>query len=78
MVCHCGPGHPVYRHFENVHFENSVCGLGVGIIAYGVGVQPKLSSNDVSRSVTQTTLYSTIFVLTVHFVFAFFEFQRLE
>ena len=55
-----------------------ICGLGVGIIAYGVGVQPKLSSNDVSRSVTQTTLYSTIFVLTVHFVFAFFEFQRLE
>ena len=55
-----------------------ICGVGVGMIAYAIGRQPKLSSNDVSSSVTKTTLYSTIFVLAVHFVFAFFEFNRLE
>ena len=55
-----------------------ICGIGVGMIGYAIGKQPKLSSNDVSSAVTRTTLYSTIFVLAVHFVFAFFEFQRLE
>ncbi|MEC9092837.1 MAG: ABC transporter permease [Planctomycetota bacterium] len=55
-----------------------ICGLGIGLIAYAIGRQPKFSSNDVSSSVTRTTLYSTIFVLAVHFVFAFFEFNRLE
>ena len=55
-----------------------ICGVGIGLIAYLIGKKPKLSSTDVSRSVTRTTLYSTIFVLTVHFVFAFFEFNRLD
>lgn len=55
-----------------------ICGLGTGLIAYVIGRSPKLSSNDVSNSVTRTTLYSTIFVLAVHFAFAFFEFNRLQ
>lgn len=55
-----------------------ICGLGIGLIAYLIGKKPKLSSSDVSHSVTRTTLYSTIFVLTVHFIFAFFEFNRLD
>jgi ABC-type transporter Mla maintaining outer membrane lipid asymmetry permease subunit MlaE len=61
-----------------VLFKVLICGIGIGAISYSIGAQSKLSSNDVSNSVTRTTLYSTIFVLAVHFVFAFSEFSRLE
>jgi len=50
------------------------CGLGVGLIAYHQGMQPKSSSNDVSTGVTRTILWSTLLVLMIHFVFTFFEF----
>lgn len=55
-----------------------ICGVGIGLIAFLIGKKPKLSSTDVSSSVTRTTLYSTIFVLAVHFIFAFVEFDRLD
>lgn len=67
-----------YYGTEWVLIKILICGVGIGLIGYAIGRQPKLSSNDVSNSVTRTTLYSTIFVLAVHFVFAFFEFNRLE
>ena len=50
------------------------CGLGVGLISYHLGMQPKSSSHDVSNGVTRTILWSTLLVLVVHFVFTFFEF----
>ena len=54
----------------------SACAAGVGLISYHIGVRPKFSSNDVSRSVTATILWSTLYVLIVHFTFAFFEFNE--
>lgn len=52
-----------------------VCSLGIAVIAYGRGMQPKYSSRDVSGGITSTILWSTLFVLIVHFAFAFFEFE---
>jgi ABC-type lipoprotein export system ATPase subunit/ABC-type transporter Mla maintaining outer membrane lipid asymmetry permease subunit MlaE len=52
-----------------------LCGLGTGKIAYLLGSGPKRSSEDVSRSITRTVLVGTVWVLLVHFVFAFFEFE---
>jgi ABC-type transporter Mla maintaining outer membrane lipid asymmetry ATPase subunit MlaF/ABC-type transporter Mla maintaining outer membrane lipid asymmetry permease subunit MlaE len=51
------------------------CGMGIAIISYHVGMRPKFSSADVSRSVTATILWSTLFVLVIHFSFAFIEFN---
>ena len=50
-------------------------GLGIGLIAYHQGRKPKYSTSDVSRSVTSTILWATLFALTVHFVFALFEYE---
>lgn len=66
-----------YLGTEWVLWKVLICGIGIGAISYAIGAQSKLSSNDVSNSVTRTTLYSTIFVLAVHFVFAFYEFHPL-
>jgi ABC-type transporter Mla maintaining outer membrane lipid asymmetry ATPase subunit MlaF/ABC-type transporter Mla maintaining outer membrane lipid asymmetry permease subunit MlaE len=52
------------------------CAAGIGLISYYVGIRPKFSSNDVSRSVTATILWSTLYVLIVHFGFAFVEFNE--
>lgn len=52
-----------------------ICGLGTGIIAFGRAIKPKYSPTDVSRGVTSTILYSTLFVLVVHFVFALIEYR---
>lgn len=51
------------------------CAFGTALISYHVGLRPKFSSSDVSKSVTGTILWSTLFVLVVHFCFAFFEFR---
>lgn len=51
------------------------CGLGIAMISYFQGRKAKYSTTDVSRSVTSTILWATLFVLLVHFVFSFFEFQ---
>jgi len=52
-----------------------LCGLGVGAIAYFQGMRPKHSPVDVSRGITSTIIWSTLFVLLVHFSFAFYEFE---
>ncbi|OYP29951.1 ATP-binding cassette domain-containing protein [Rhodopirellula sp. MGV] len=54
--------------------KNVVCGLGTATIAYYKGLAPKRSASDVSRSITSTVLWTTLFVLTVHLVVALFEF----
>lgn len=51
------------------------CAVGIALISYHVGLRPKFSSSDVSKSVTTTILWSTLFVLVVHFCFAFHEFN---
>jgi len=51
------------------------CGAGVAAICYERGSGPKQSPDDVNRSITTAILWTTLYVLTVHFVFAFFEFK---
>ncbi len=50
------------------------CAAGIAVIAYHRGAAPKPSGRAVSRGVTSTILWATIFVLLVHFTFAFFEY----
>ncbi len=50
------------------------CAAGIALIAYARGARPKDSSLAVSRGVTSTILWSTLYVLAVHFAFAFVEF----
>lgn len=50
------------------------CAAGIALIAYARGARPKDSSRAVSRGVTSTILWSTLYVLAVHFVFALVEF----
>ena len=54
-----------------------LCGFGVAVISYTMGRLPKYSTSDVSRAVTATILWSTLYVLIVHFVFAFYEYEGL-
>ena len=51
------------------------CGLGIGLISWRCGAGPKQSSTDISHGVTRTILWSTLFVLFVHFVFSLMEFK---
>ena len=51
------------------------CAIGIALISYHIGLRPKFSSSDVSKSVTSTILWSTLYVLVVHFCFAFYEFN---
>jgi ABC-type multidrug transport system ATPase subunit/ABC-type transporter Mla maintaining outer membrane lipid asymmetry permease subunit MlaE len=52
-----------------------ICCLGIACMTYFQGIRPKLASSDVSRTITTTILWATLWVLVVHMVFAFFEFQ---
>lgn len=53
-----------------------LCGLGVGSIAYHVAIRPKSSGVEVSRGITRTIIWATLYVLAVHFGFAFLEFEE--
>ena len=50
-------------------------GAGIALIAYYRGLTPKYSSTDVSRSVTSTILWATLYSLVVHYIFALFEYE---
>ncbi len=52
-----------------------LCGAGIGLIAYYRGAAPKHSGRNVSDGITSSILWSTLYVLIVHFVFAFVEFE---
>ena len=54
--------------------KTAVCAAGIAVIAYHRGAQPKDSSRAVSQGVTSTILWATLYVLVVHFLFAFVEF----
>jgi ABC-type transporter Mla maintaining outer membrane lipid asymmetry ATPase subunit MlaF/ABC-type transporter Mla maintaining outer membrane lipid asymmetry permease subunit MlaE len=60
--------------WEWVLLKNVVCGWGTATIAYYQGLSPKRSASDVSHSITTTVLWTTLFVLTVHFAVALMEF----
>ncbi len=51
-----------------------ISALGTAAIAYHVGMRSKSSGAAVAEGVTSTIIRATIFVLTVHMIFAFFEF----
>jgi ABC-type multidrug transport system ATPase subunit/ABC-type transporter Mla maintaining outer membrane lipid asymmetry permease subunit MlaE len=53
------------------------CGLGIALIAYYRGLTPKYSTTDVSRSVTSTILWATLLSLTIHHIFALFEYENV-
>jgi len=52
-----------------------LCAAGIGLIAYHGGASPKHSGGDVSNGITASILWSTLYVLVVHFTFAFIEFE---
>ena len=66
-----------YKGFGWLIAKLLLSGFGTAIIAYRNGMAPKYSSADVSRSVTSTILWATIYVLLVHFVFSLFEFENI-
>jgi len=51
------------------------CAVGTAMISWKCGAAPKQSAPDISKGVTQTILWSTLFTLMVHFVFSLFEFK---
>ncbi len=51
------------------------CAVGIAMISWKCGAAPKQSAHDISRGVTQTILWSTLFTLMVHFVFSLLEFK---
>lgn len=57
-----------------VLLKNTLCGIGTATIGYYRGVGPKTSASDVSDAITSTVLWTTLYVLVVHFVVALFEF----
>ncbi len=64
-----------YQGFHWLIAKLLCCGVGIAIISYYQGRKPKYSTTDVSRSVTATILWATLFALAVHFVFAMFEYE---
>lgn len=66
-----------YKGFGWLIAKLLVSGFGTAVISYRNGMSPKYSSADVSRSVTATILWSTLYVLVVHFVFSMFEFENI-
>ncbi len=69
------PGRFWYRGTGWLAAKLLVCALGIGAIAYEYGVGPKQAAAHVSIATTRTVLWSTLYVLVVHFVFAFYEFE---
>jgi ABC-type multidrug transport system ATPase subunit/ABC-type transporter Mla maintaining outer membrane lipid asymmetry permease subunit MlaE len=69
------PGELLYRGSGWLLLKVLLAGLGIGTIAYHQGMRPKHSAVDVNRGITSTIIWSTLFVLLVHFAFAFLEFE---
>ncbi len=51
------------------------CAVGIALISWKCGASPKQSAPDISKGVTQTILWSTLFTLMTHFVFSLLEFK---
>jgi ABC-type multidrug transport system ATPase subunit/ABC-type transporter Mla maintaining outer membrane lipid asymmetry permease subunit MlaE len=70
------PGEWLFRGTGWLIAKVLVCAAGIALVAYDRGRQPKRSTKDVSMGITSTILWSTLFVLVVHFAFAFVEFEN--
>lgn len=70
-------GQFTYRGFGWLMAKLLCSGVGIALISYYQGRRPKYSTTDVSRSVTATILWATLFALTVHFIFAFYEYEGI-
>lgn len=70
------PGEWIYAGSVWLISKTLISAAGIAAIAYSQGARPKHSSSSVSQGITATILWSTLFVLLVHFVFAFFEFEK--
>jgi ABC-type transporter Mla maintaining outer membrane lipid asymmetry ATPase subunit MlaF len=57
-----------------VLLKNLACGVGTAAIGYYRGIAPKNSASDVSHAITSTVLWTTLYVLVVHFIVALLEF----
>jgi ABC-type transporter Mla maintaining outer membrane lipid asymmetry ATPase subunit MlaF/ABC-type transporter Mla maintaining outer membrane lipid asymmetry permease subunit MlaE len=57
-----------------VLIKNLACGVGTAAIGYYQGMKPKNSAIDVSHAITSTVLWTTLYVLVVHFIAALIEF----
>ncbi len=68
------PGHWLYAGSYWLLAKTTFCAAGIAMIAHARGASPKGSSRAVSQGVTSTILWATLYVLFVHFVFAFVEF----
>lgn len=51
------------------------CAVGIALISWKCGASPKQSAPDISKGVTRTILWSTLFTLMTHFVFSLLEFK---
>ena len=70
-----GPfGLTLYTGWDWVLLKNLLCGVGTATIGYYRGLLPKNSASDVSSAITATVLWTTLYVLVVHFVVALFEY----
>jgi len=69
------PGQLFYDGTGWLMAKTTACAAGITMISYARGAAPKDSSRAVSRGVTSTILWATLYVLSVHFLFAFFEFE---
>ncbi len=52
----------------------TLAAFGTALITYRLAMRPKHSSSDVSRTITTTILWSTLWALLIHMVVAFYEF----
>lgn len=57
-----------------VLLKNVLSGIGTAAIAFHQGMATKRSASDVSDAITATVLWSTLYVLVIHFAIALVEF----
>ncbi|WP_372367969.1 ATP-binding cassette domain-containing protein [Candidatus Uabimicrobium sp. HlEnr_7] len=56
--------------------KSLVCGWGLANICYYIGMRAKSSAKDISRDITFTVIWGTLFVMVTHAAFAFIEFSK--
>ncbi|MCC9644755.1 ABC transporter permease [Rhodopirellula sp. JC740] len=67
-------GLTTWKGWDWVLAKNLLCGFGTAAIGYHQGITPKHSASDVSHCITTTVLWTTLYVLVVHFIIALLEF----
>jgi ABC-type transporter Mla maintaining outer membrane lipid asymmetry permease subunit MlaE len=70
------PGQWLYRGTGWLVTKVLVAAAGIATITYQRGMRPKYSTTDVSRGITATVLWTTLYALFVHMAFALVEFEQ--